>query len=235
MNSQSNADSRHTHRNTEQALRSVFLFQRWSDQDLRDVAAMASIRDFERNGTIFHHASPCRHLYVVMNGRIQLSRLTPDGRETVIHVLGPGELLACAALFLDRAYPATARVISPDARLLVLNGTGFLDKLSRRSDLSFQVIAALSMRISNLTGRIESRATESSEQRLASWLLAQSESGQPGSRITLKSTKKVLAEELGMTPETLSRVLAKFRRDGILQVNRREIEIISAAKLKNIA
>jgi len=235
MNSRSNAGGNRPKKNTEQALRSLFLFRQWSDEDLRDVAAIAAIRDFDRNSTIFHHASACRHLYVIMHGQIQLSRLTEDGRETVIHVLGPGELLACAALFLDRSYPATARVISPDARLLVLSGAAFLDKLSSRSDLSFRVIAALSMRISKLTGRIESRATESSEQRFASWLLGQSESGQPGGKIILKSTKKVLAEELGMTPETLSRVLAKFRRSGILAVNRREIEILSAAKLKDLA
>ena len=87
----------------EQALRSLFLFQQWSEEDLRDIAAISSIRGFQRNGTVFHHAAACRQLYVVLHGRIQLSRLTPDGRETVIHVVGPGELLACAALFLDCA------------------------------------------------------------------------------------------------------------------------------------
>ena len=235
MTPRSNTGGKQPRKNTDQALRSVFLFQQWSEEDLRDVASMASIRDFDRNSTIFHHASPCRHLYVVMHGRIQLSRLTPDGRETVLHVLGPGELLACSALFLDRSYPATARVISADARLLVLNGTAFLDKLGRRSDLSFQVIAALAMRISKLTGRIESHATESSEQRLASWLLGQSQGGGADKRIILKSTKKALAEELGMTPETLSRVLAKFRHSGIIEVDRREIEVLSAAKLKALA
>jgi len=215
----------------EQALRAVFLFQHWSDDDLRDIAAMASIREFARDRTVFHHAAACRHLYVVLHGRIRLSRLTPDGRETVIHVVGPGELLACAALFLDRAYPATARVISSTARLLVLDGSGFLDMLGRRTDLSFRVIAALSLRISKLTGRIESQATESAGQRLAAWLLAQQHAGAHGGRIVLKSTKKALAEELGMTPETLSRVLAGFRRHRILEVNRREIRILSPARL----
>jgi CRP/FNR family transcriptional regulator len=231
MNSRSETGGNRLQRNIEQALREVFLFKQWSDDDLREVATIAAIRDFDRNGTVFHHATPCRHLYVIMHGRIQLSRLTPDGRETVIHVLGPGELLACAALFLDRGYPATARVISPDARLLVLNGAAFLEKLSARSDLSFRVIAALSTRISKLTGRIESRATESAGQRVASWLLGQPEGG----RIVLKSTKKVLAEELGMTPETLSRVLAKLRQQGVIEVKRREIDILSPAKLKQLA
>lgn len=235
MNSPSQAAGNHPKNDTEQALRSVFLFRQWSDQDLRDVAAISSIRKFEGNGIIFHHAAPCRHLYVVMHGRVQLSRLTEDGRETVIHVIGPGELLACAALFLDRAYPATARVISPDARLLVLDGTVFLDKLSRRSDLSFRVIGALSMRISKLTGRIESRATESAEQRVALWLLDQLDVPRSDNRVILKSTKKSLAEDLGMTPETLSRVLAKFRRSGIIEVNRREIVVLSISDLKKFA
>ena len=233
MSSRSTGGS-HTRNDIEQALRSVFLFQQWSDEDLRDIAAMSSIRAFERNGTVFHHAAACRQLYVVLHGRIQLSRLTPDGRETVIHVIGPGELLACAALFLDRAFPATARVISSTARLLVLEGTGFLDKLSRRSDLSFRVIAALSMRISKLTGRIESQATESAAQRVASWLLGQLHAGGHGKRVVLKSTKKALADELGMTPETLSRVLAQLRQHRIIEVNRREIEILSAANLEDL-
>lgn len=232
MKSRATTEGNPPHRNTEQALRSVFLFQQWSDEDLREVAAIAAIRDFTHNHILFHHGTPCRQFYVVLHGEVQLSRLSPDGRETVIHAVGPGEMLACAALFLDRAYPASARVVSGDARLLVLDGARFLEILSRRSDLAFQVIAALSMRISSLAGRIESRAHESAEQRVVSWLLGQAGNGH---RVSIRSTKKALAEELGMTPETLSRLLAKFRRNGIVEINRREIDILSLADLKQLA
>lgn len=220
-----------TARGVGQALRSVFLFQQWSEPDLDEVEAISSIRGFPRDDILFHHGTPCGHFYVVLDGRVQLSRLSAEGRETVIHVIGSGELLACAALFLDRAYPATARVVSADTRLLVLDGARFLEILERRSDLAFRVIAALSMRISNLAGRIESRANESAEQRLASWLLR--EAGETR-LVRIPSTKKALAEDLGMTPETLSRLLAKFRREGILKVDRREIEIVSSALLEEL-
>jgi len=234
MRTESGTNRKHSRRDTREALRAAFLFQQWSEDDLENIAGMATVRSLDRNAIVFHHAAACRHLYVVMEGHIQLSRLTPDGRETVIHVIGPGQLLACAALFLDRAYPATARVISPGARLLVLDGAAFLDTLRQRSDLSFRVVAALATRISKLTGRIESQATETSEQRVAAWLLRQAERSGSGSRVVLESTKKVLAENLGMTPETLSRVLSKLRRRDIVDVRRREITIHAPSRLREL-
>lgn len=214
-------------------LRTVFLFRGWPEGDLKEIAAIATTRRFERNRLVFKHGEECHHLFVVLQGRVQMSRISFDGRETVLAVVNPGELLACSPLFLDHAYPASAKVMSSEAILLQLDGRSFLDTLRHRSDLSFKMIAALAVRVVNLAGRIESQASESAEERVTSWLLSQID-GAPMDRpasFTLKSTKKAQAEELGMTPETFSRMLTRLRKAGAIRIDGKELTVLDAEEL----
>lgn len=218
----------------ERILSRVFLFRQWSTADIREIAGLSLVKRFERNDLVFRHGDRCTRLYVVLDGRVQLARIRPDGREVVIHAFGPGELLACAALFLDHAYPASAQVTTPAATLLILDGVEFLDRLRRRPELSFRMIGALAARIAVLAGRIESQSSESAPQRVAAWLLDQR--AVPGTnRVRLPGAKKAIAEELGMTPETFSRVLAKLRASGAIETSGREIAILRPEVLESEA
>ena len=216
-------------RQLEPVLRRVFLFRDWSESDLHDLARMTIVRRFERNRVIFNHGAACNHLYVVQQGRVQLSRIAPDGNQVVLNVVGAGDLLACAALFLDHAYPASAHVISSGAQLLMIDGRAFLDTLRRRSDLSFRMIGALAVRIATLASRIESRSSEPAAERVAAWLREHAGPASKGlpRRLVLPPTKKAVAEELGMTPETFSRSLAKLRQAGAIRTSRREIIMLA--------
>lgn len=221
-------------RDLERILGGLFLFQGWPPADLREIAGLAEIKRFERNSFVFHHGDCCTRLYVVIEGRVQLTRIAPDGREIVLSAVGPGELLACAALFLDHAYPASAQVTSPRLTLLILDGPAFLDRLRRRPDLTFRLVGALAARIAKLAGRIESQLSESAPHRVAAWLLCQ-QTASGTSRILLSATKKAVAEELGMTPETFSRTLAKFRSEGAIRTAGREIVILDPGALEQQA
>ena len=65
-------------------LRGVFLFRDWTDRDLGEIAAIATTRRFERNQLVFKHGEDCHHLFAVLQGRVQMSRMTPEGEETVL-------------------------------------------------------------------------------------------------------------------------------------------------------
>ena len=218
-------------RNLERIMSRLFLFQGWLPADIREIAGLAALKQYARNDFVFHHGDRCTRLYVVLEGRVQLTRICPDGREVVINAFGAGELLAGAALFLDYAYPASAQVTSPALTLLILDGPQFLDRLRRRPDLSFRLIGALAARIAALVGRIESQFSESAPRRVAARLLRQQATAGTN-RILLPGTKKAVAEELGMTPETFSRTLAKLRAGGAIQTDGRAIAILDAGALE---
>lgn len=217
--------------NLERILSRLFLFQGWSPADIREIASLSEIKQYQRNDFVFQHGDRCTRLYVVLEGRVQLTRICPDGREVVINAFGPGELLAGAALFLHHTYPASAQVTTNTLILLTIDGTEFLDRLRRRPDLSFRLIGALAARIAALVGRIESQFSESAPHRVGAWLLRQ-QAAAGTNRVLLSSTKKAVAEELGMTPETFSRTLSKFRTEGAIETTGREIVILDAEALE---
>jgi len=219
-----------------QRLGTLFLFRAWSAEDLASVARFARVVDHRKGDVLFHHGEPCGYLYVLLSGKVQMFRVLPDGREITLHILAPGALVACVALFLDKSFPASGRIVSRSAELVHLQGGPFLKLLAERPDLSRKVIGALASRISDLADRIESRTAESAQVRLASWLLDQpSRPTDSGERvIQIEGSKKSVAASLGMTPETFSRSLRALAGQGILEVRNKQIVLLDPHRLGEV-
>jgi len=217
-------------------LKQIFLFRPWPAQDLAALAPRVRFLQKRKDDLLFLQSEPCQWLYVLARGEVQMFVQNEDGREITLHVLHPGALVACAALFLGKAYPASARVISAEAELVAIEGEAFLKMLAERPDLSQKMIAALASRIGELAARLESHTSESAEQRVAEWLLDQPSSlrADGGREIHLKGTKKAAAAELGMTPETFSRSLKKLFDLGAIQVSGKSIWLVDVGVLEEV-
>ena len=227
-------------------LAQLFLFRGWDAADLAGVAAYAEGWRRRKGDLLFLEGEEARHLFVLAEGRVEMFRIRPDGGEVTLHVLAAPALVACAALFLDRAYPANARVISGEARLVAVPGGPFLGLLDLRPDLARRMIAALAGRIAELANSLDSRGGRSAPARVAGWLMAQpaekagvggttrAGAGRAGA-VEIPSSKRALATTLGMTPETLSRALARLRADGVIEVVGRRVEIADPAALALVA
>ncbi|NQU43629.1 Crp/Fnr family transcriptional regulator [bacterium] len=214
-------------------LRSVFLFRGWPEADLNRVAVLSNLARRAKGDFLFLQDDPCAWLYVLIEGRVQMFRNLPDGREVTIHVLGPGSLVACAALFLDSSFPASARILSHEANLVAIAGPAFLELLEERPDLSRKMIGALASRISQLAQRIESRDAGSAPVRLADWLLDQPSApdGKGHRVVRIEGSKKSLASNLGVAPETFSRALRRLAEKQLIEVRGREIVLLDPAGL----
>jgi len=211
-----------------QVLRSIFLFKDWSTADLERIAPMAAHIERQKGDILFSEGGECTRLCVLLEGRAQLFRTRPNGSgEVTLHMLTGPCLVACAALFLDHCYPATARIVSDRAELVTVSGQPFLEMLDQKPDLARRMISALASRLGELADLLENRAGRGAAARLAGWLLEQpSVPGAQHARIVrLPSAKKTLAEWLGMAPETFSRSLRVLTQHGAIVVRGRVIEI----------
>jgi CRP-like cAMP-binding protein len=112
----------------------------------------------------------------------------------------------------------------------------FLALLERDASFGLRVLVALSMRIHALAGIIESLRGENMRERLLRWLLARRPAaGNPVSyTIHLATTKVVLAAELGMRQEPLSRLLTSLRKSGDLAVQGRELVVLKPTRLREL-
>jgi len=196
------------------------------------LAQIASPRQYGKGDLLFSQGDPCTGFFLVTEGMVKVFRLSPEGREKVLVVVPAGQTFAEAALFGDGKYPAYAEAITPSKLLFFPKGP-FLRLLRDDPDLSFKMLASMATWLKRMVGLIEELTLQSASGRLAHYLL--SETAPSGATLRLAMSKKDLAARLGITPETLSRLLADFNAREILQVRGRSLTILNRASLETVA
>jgi CRP/FNR family transcriptional regulator len=165
---------------------------------------------------------PSRGFYVVQSGAINLHRVSPSGKEQVIHVFRSGESFAEAALASPTGYLADARAVEPSTVILIPK-VEILELIGRRPDLAVRMLGSMSAHLRVLVGMLDDLTLKDVETRLLNWIVKQS-NGRPGP-IPLPGTKRVLAAELGTSSETLSRTLGRLRKQQLISVTAKSIAV----------
>src|SRR6478672_10200823 len=214
------------------ALRSCQLFAGLSAQDLEKIAAVTVPKSLEKDDYLFHERDPAHGFYAVQSGAVNVHRVNAAGKEQIIHIFRPGETFAEAALATEQGYPADARAVEA-SQVLLIQKDAFLDLLRHQPELALRMLASMSSHLRVLVGQLEDLALKDVETRLANWLMKRCPNAQSSQPVTieLSMTKRMLAAELGTVSETLSRTLAKLRKQKILNVAGKKIVVLSPSKL----
>jgi len=216
-------------------LENTALFRDLSAWQKAAFAEIAVARRFRRGEMILRQGSPSAGFYVICSGAVNVHRLSPDGEERVIRIFNAGESFAEASLLPGGVYPASARAIV-DSSVYLIPKVSFLALLEKDANFALKLIVSLSHRIHSLVASIESLRGENMQARILRWLLSRCPAaGSPVSyTIHLTVTKALLAAELGMRQETLSRNLANLRKSGDLAVRGREIVVLNPGRLRTL-
>ena len=218
----------------------VPIFSSLSRQEMLEVESIAVAKKYARGDMIYMDGDQGERLYVVHRGLVKVFRLSPNGKEQVIRVLGPGEFMGELALFSPATLTDNA-VALEEASLCLIEGTLIKDLMQKHPLIAFKVIEELSKRLESAENLIRDINLHPVEQRLAEALLRmvqEQEKGAGGgdSAIVLPMTKGALASQLGMTQETLSRKLSSFQEQGLIELQgARKIVIIDRDGLDEIA
>ncbi len=197
-----------------EVVRRTPLFAGLSDEMLDRLLAHSGVNEYERGKLLFLRGQHAERFFLMLNGWVKLFRDTPDGEQTVIAIIKPGETLAAAAIFMGFNYPVSAEVVS-DARILEIPAKPFLKLIRDDAEFSIKMLGALSLRLHDLVVHIEQIQARSTSQRLGDFLLSLSEEEETSADVHLPYDKSLIAARLGMKPESLSRALAKLRKFGV--------------------
>jgi CRP/FNR family transcriptional regulator, dissimilatory nitrate respiration regulator len=216
----------------ENTLRGCQLFIGLPASDIAAIAALVIPKHLNKSDYLFREGDRSEGFYVVQQGAINVHRVGAGGKEQVIHVFRPIESFAEAALATEGGYPADARAMESSTVLLVPK-RDFLELLRKRPELSLRMLASMSQHLRVIIGLLDDLTLKDIETRLANWLLKQCPRpmGNGAVEIKLDRTKRLLAAEMGITSETLSRTLAKFRDQKLLHVSGKSIVIMQPRKL----
>lgn len=197
--------------------------------EAEDLLAHGHLRRYPRNAALFHELQPPEYVMVLMRGRVKIMRLSDDGRETMLAVRGPGDLLGELSAIDGEPRSATAIALEPVEGVL-LSTPEFHEFLKRQVRVSLELLKVLSRRLrdSDLK-RVEFCAQDSMGRVAARVVELADRFGEPergnGVRIDLPITQEELAGWTGCSREAVSKALQGMRALGWLETGRREIVV----------
>jgi CRP/FNR family transcriptional regulator len=221
-----------------QTLRKSLLFSGVDQEYLEQISAIAHRRSFAKGETLFAEGEPAVGFYLLDKGGVKLCKISPDGREKVLHFVHPGETFAEAAFFGDGRYPAEARGVEA-GEVLYFPKESFMGLLERNPKFSLNLIVSLSLLLRRFARQIEELSFAEVPNRLAAYLVELAErkstSYQGKSYLDLEMKKGELASRLGTVSETLSRALRKLKEENIIEVEGSRVIILDMKALNNLA
>ena len=213
-------------------IKKCHLFYGVSEADLQLLLSILRVRKLQKGEFLFAEGAEADGFYIVSSGKVKVYKLSPDGRERILHVVQPGNSFAEAAIFDDGRYPAFATTLDTST-LLFFPKREFLSLLHHHSQLAINMIAGLSRFLRQFTVQIEDLTFRDVPARLARYLLGL---GSPlATAVSLPVSKTQLASNLGTTSETLSRTFRKLSDEEVIAVKGKTIEIIDVERLSALA
>lgn len=210
-------------------LRGVPLFSDLEEGAIEEMARRCVTTSVKAGHVLFTTGEACRGLYIVQTGRVRIVRTSPDGREQILHIEGPGRPLAELPLVDGGPYPASA-IASEDAHLAFLPRAVFEGVCRSHPDVAQAIIRALGKRLRHLVRVTETLAFRDVAARLALLIVTYAErSGRAtpaGIEIVLDQTQEQLAQEIGTARESVSRAMRQLKRTGLIRAGARPAIII---------
>ncbi len=210
------------------------LFNGLPDGQLREIEHITIDRYFDKSEIIFSEGDDGDGFYVVMEGMVKIFKVSSEGKEQILHILGPGEPFGEVPVFSGQSFPANSEAIAK-SRLLFFQRAAIVDLISANPSLALNMLAVLSMRLRQFTVQIENLSLREVPARLAAYLIYLSEVQGKEDSVSLEISKGQLASLLGTIPETLSRIFARMNRQGLIEVKDRHIRLLNRNKLEELA
>jgi CRP-like cAMP-binding protein len=218
-------------------LKKSLLFSGLEDEHLTEVATIAVKRAFARGESLFSEGDPATGFYLLAEGSLKLCKVSPDGKEKVLHFVHPMETFAEAAFFGDGRYPAEARALEK-GEALFFPREAFMGLLERNPRFSLNLIVSLSLLLRKFARQIEELSFAEVPARLAAYLVTlagkKSTTFQGKTYLDLEMKKGELASHLGTVSETLSRTFRKMKEEGIIEVEGSRVIVHDMARLKEM-
>lgn len=214
------------------------LFAGLKPEDVKRIKTIASLKRVGKKHILFSDGEEAKGFYVILSGKVKLFKISPDGKEQILHVVSAPDAFAEAALFLEGSYPAFAETLT-DSQLLFFPKREFIQLLERNPRISINMIVSLSHFLRKFASLIEELSLKEVSARVAKYLLDLSlksaQSGGSAREIELDLSKGQLASKLGTISETLSRSLAKMKSKKMIDVKKNRIYILNREALEAAA
>lgn len=216
-------------------LKQVHIFNSLSEEEIHTLAAVVRRRTFRQGEVIFHRDDPGQVLYVIKEGKVKISLISPDGQEIALVVFGKGEYFGELALLDGRPRSADAIALQK-VECLALQRSDFHNAIMKYPKIAIQVMEVLCERLRRTDQQVEDLIFLDVYGRVAKKLLELADSHgvkvAQGIQIDMRLTQQELASMVGASRESINKVLGYFTDKGYISVDKHRITISSLDDLQ---
>jgi CRP-like cAMP-binding protein len=210
-----------------------------ADAAERRAALQVSTRcQLARGEFFFHQGEPANNFYVIVEGRVRLSQLNPEGHQVIIHFMGPGDGMGIIVALSNTTYPLSAEVVT-DCVALSWDYDATISLMKQYPRLALNGLRLVAGRFHELQNRYRELSTERVERRVARAVLRLAQQSgrrtEKGVLLDLPISRQDLGEMTGTTLYTVSRILSSWEQLGLIETGRERIIILSPHDLVIIA
>jgi CRP/FNR family transcriptional regulator len=188
--------------------------------------------EYRKGQMIYNQDQPSTSLYLVIDGKVKVSRLADDGHQVVVDIYQPDEFFGESA-FLNLAHRAEQATALENARLMAWSTSEIEEIVMRRPRLAIALMQILAQRTVDFTQRIESFSVDNIARRLARSLIRFSErlgsAEEDGSVVMAPFTHELLSQYVGTSREIVTHYMNQFRRQGYIRYSRKGIVVYREA------
>jgi CRP/FNR family transcriptional regulator, cyclic AMP receptor protein len=203
-------------------------------QRLAEITGSAT---YPKGATLFVEGQPSRGVFILCTGHVKLSTSSADGRTLILRISEPGDLLGLPATISGRPYEVTADVIEP-TQANFISRTDFLNFLRDHGDAALRVAQELSETYQSAFAEMRSIGlSHSAGEKLARFLLdwsANHKSENGAVKFSLTLTHEEIAQMIGASRETVTRLFADFKKKNLLQIKGSSVTIKDRSGLERL-
>lgn len=189
-------------------LKDIQLFSKLSDEHLEKITKQSIVKSYSKGGIVFYEEDESSHIYIILEGSVKLYKTSPKGSQVQINRFSAPAVLGEYACFEEVPFPATCEFVT-EGKIIHIPRDFVIDNL-KDSEFALEMIKSLTAKIMVLSSLIHKETIYSSEAKVAKLLMEKSE-------IFHKLKYNEIASILNITPETLSRILKKFKSEGYIE------------------
>ncbi len=209
------------------------MFSGLSDSQLKLIAGLIREKEYEEGQFVVRDNDIMDSLCLLSKGSVKLTKYSPNGKEQIEHIYSPGEMMGLCTLFTENLFPANAIALEK-SRVYLLSKKKLEAIAYKEQSLLLSLVFALSARLAESMGMVESLALQKVPQRLASFLTYSLSLTEDSDTIELPFSHQELSKMLGATPETLCRAFHDLKKNRVISMEGRSITIIDRESLKNM-
>lgn len=212
-------------------LKRVPCLARLGDQVLDELASIANFRGYLESQTLFTPGQRSRGLLILVKGKVRIFRTSPEGREQVLAIVTPFQMLGEAVLFRSDERHTSHATCLQGSTVMSLPLVPIRELTQQHPQLAFAFLGEFASRIEDLETRLEDLALLSLDQRLAKFLLDQAGNGH---QFHLERPTGELASLLGAARESLSRSFARLEDEGLIRRQGQTVSLLDNDRLKQL-